>query len=106
MWKQPTLITSPYNWPAIPKPTPSNWTNWQWALHQTLSLGPQQTLPTPLGRWNANSTTTQMWFFSPLDEAVYTNDTPRNGTGMPKYHNALKPRSFTRTASHILDSPK
>jgi len=40
MWKQPIPIPSQYIWPALPKPTPSEWTTWQWALQQTLSLGP------------------------------------------------------------------
>jgi len=74
MWKQPTQITSQYLWLVIPKPTPSEWTTWQWALQQTFSLGTQQLLPLPLGRWHRNSMATHKQFYSPLEEAVYQHD--------------------------------
>jgi len=70
-WKNLILITSPYKWPVIPKPTTSKWSTWQCTLQQTILLGKRLMLPIPLGLWNNKSIATCKWSYSIINKVVY-----------------------------------
>jgi len=71
LWSQPTVLNSPYQWPSIPKPTPSEWQMWQQALWHALSLGNNLSLPIPLGRWAYSTKPRTGWVDHEEENAIY-----------------------------------
>ena len=71
IWKTPMILDSVYTWPAMPKPTPSEWHLWQTALQCALSLRHNLSLPIPLGKWKHSGKSQTGWLYNEEENALY-----------------------------------
>jgi len=71
LWQTPHRRESTYIWLAMLKPTQMDWRLWQQALQDSLLLGRNLTLPTPLGKWHTTMGNRPGWYYHPVENALY-----------------------------------